>query len=396
MNKEFLLNESETFCMLPWLHLMMIPNGNMYPCCMSPIQYDVDDVNSYGSINDEFNVTINNEKFKQLRLNMLNEVKSSTCDLCYKTKGEYSLRTEMNTTFKHLFDETVALTNNDGSIDDFKMRYVDFRFSNVCNFKCRMCGPAYSSSWPDKHIHGTPRLVKPSDNANALEKLLEHIDYIEDIYFAGGEPLMMDEHYIVLEELIRRGRTNVHLRYSTNASKLMHRGTSVLDLWKRFDSIRVVASIDHYGERAEYIRTGTNWAVVEDNLKKIQQLPNIYFSINNTVTVYNYLTLNKFYEYMFDAGVLNKETVTGRVSHHLCYGPPHTIPMILPKHLKEIGAINNSTLPVDISSHIDTVNKEDIWEINKENFQFTTRIIDEARGESFVKVFPELAEMMNE
>ncbi len=394
MNKDFLLNESETFCILPWIHMMMIPNGNMYPCCVSPIQFETDDVNNYGNINDEFDVTINNEKFKQLRLNMLNEVKTSTCELCYKNPAGYTLRGEMNRTFEHVFDETVPLTKEDGSIDNFKMRYVDFRFSNVCNFKCRMCGPAYSSSWPELHIRGKPRLVKPDDNARALEKLLEHIDYIEDIYFAGGEPLMMDEHYIVLEELIRRGKTNVSLRYSTKASKLMHRGTSVIDMWKHFNSVRIVASIDHYGERAEYIRTGTEWGTVETNLKLIQQLPNVYFSINNTVTVYNYLTLNEFYEYMINQGFFNSDTAKHHVSHHLCYGPPHTTPMIMPKHLKDIGTIANSKLPVDLSDHINIVNAEDIWEANKENFQHTTKLIDKARGESFVKIFPELAEMM--
>jgi sulfatase maturation enzyme AslB (radical SAM superfamily) len=205
---------------------------------------------------------------------------------------------------------------------------------------------------------------------------------------------MMDEHYVVLEELIRRGKTHVNLRYSTNASKLTHRGTNVIDMWKQFDSVRIAASIDHYGERAEYIRTGTDWGTVETNLKFIQQLPNIYFSINNTVTVYNYLTLNKFYEYMINKGLLSKETINNHISHHLCYGPPHTTPMILPKHLKDIGTIANSKLPIDLSDHINIVNAEDIWEANKENFQHTTKLIDNARGESFVKIFPELAEMM--
>ncbi len=60
MNKDFLLNDSETFCMLPWIHMMMIPNGNMYPCCVAPIQFETDDVNNYGTINDDFDVTIRN------------------------------------------------------------------------------------------------------------------------------------------------------------------------------------------------------------------------------------------------------------------------------------------------------------------------------------------------
>jgi MoaA/NifB/PqqE/SkfB family radical SAM enzyme len=391
MNKDFLLKDSETFCILPWIHMMMIPNGSMYPCCMAEINYESKDPMAYGSVTDDFDVTINNEKFKQLRLNMLNEVKSPTCNLCYKTAADYTLRGEMNRTFEHVFDETVPLTNEDGSIDNFKMRYVDFRFSNVCNFKCRMCGPAYSSSWPDKHIHGTPTLIKPDDD-RVLEKLLEHIDYIEDIYFAGGEPLLMDEHYILLEELIRRGKTNVQLRYSTNASKLTHRGQSVIELWKHFPNIRVVASIDHYGDRAEYIRTGTVWGTVEENLKTIQSLPNVFFSISNTITVYNYLTLHEFYDYMIKAGIIQENDI--KISHHICYGPPHTVPMILPKHLKKIGSDRLRTLPIDLSSQINAVEAEDIWEVNKENFMHTTKLIDKARGESFVKVFPELAEMM--
>jgi hypothetical protein len=97
---------------------------------------------------------------------------------------------------------------------------------------------------------------------------------------------------------------------------------------------------------------------------------------------------------MINKGFFIRETAKHHISHHLCYGPPHTIPMILPKHLKDIGAIANSKLPVDLSDQINIVNAEDIWEANKENFQHTTKLIDEARGESFVKIFPELAEMM--
>jgi len=142
MDKDFLLNKSKTFCMFPWLHLNVTPHGSVYPCCSSDYTAPFDNVKN-NSLKDIFN----NEKMKQLRLNMLNEKKSSICDYCYKHEesSPFSFRKYSIEHFSKSFDELVTQTQADGSVPDFKMKYFDVRFSNICNMKCRTCGSEFSS-----------------------------------------------------------------------------------------------------------------------------------------------------------------------------------------------------------------------------------------------------------
>ena len=152
------------------------------------------------------------------------------------------------------------------------MRYFDIRSSNICNFKCRSCGTEFSmgpmgtgrqkniqSRWSN-HVH------VDDQKGTVLEEVLEQVDHIDLAYFAGGES-NNNEHYVILEEMIRKGRTDTILRYNTaNASTISYKQYDIFDLWKHFDRIELSCSIDRYGERAEVMRHGTDWARVEEKL----------------------------------------------------------------------------------------------------------------------------------
>ena len=193
MDKDFLLNGSKTFCMFPWVHLNIVPNGNVYPCCVGvssdPLGKITDDV--------KFDDIINNENFKELRNNMLADIPSNACTSCYDLeKFGNSFRKYANESFGHLIDEALDNTDSDGTLHDFKMRYCDVRFKNICNFKCRTCGPDYSSSWAleeNRHMGTKHKIYDLSTNTNILEEFLNHIPNVELVYFAGGEPLITDE-----------------------------------------------------------------------------------------------------------------------------------------------------------------------------------------------------------
>jgi organic radical activating enzyme len=128
------------------------------------------------------------------------------------------------------------------------------------------------------------------------EQLIPHLDYVEQIYFAGGEPLMMDEHYNILDELERRGRFDVRLIYNTNFTHVKLKDRTVFDYWKRFKSVAVGASLDAMGPRAEYIRKGTVWDQVERNrAQMIAVCPNVDFYISPTLSIMNALHLPDFH-----------------------------------------------------------------------------------------------------
>ena len=49
------------------------------------------------------------------------------------------MRMRANESWKHHVEDSMSRTNPDGSVEDMKLPYWDFRFSNICNFKCRSC-----------------------------------------------------------------------------------------------------------------------------------------------------------------------------------------------------------------------------------------------------------------
>lgn len=401
MDKEFLLNQSKTFCMFPWLHLNVTPKGDIYPCCSN------DYTQPFGNTKEiTLKEAFNSPKMKELRLDMLNERKNKICDFCYKHEeaGPYSFRNYSKEQFSKHFDDIVPTTKEDGTVEDFKMRYYDIRFSNICNFKCRTCGSEFSSQWglemnknfDPKH----PILIHADDEkGDLLKEALTHVEHIDLAYFAGGEPLITDEHYTILEEMIRLGRTDITLRYNTNASNIKYKKHDVLDLWKHFRKIELSCSVDHYGERAEYMRKGTDWGKVESNLLTFRDLDYVVFQINTVFSIYNYLTLGDFYSYLQSKNIIRENDWYH--SLYLAVHPNYYCAKSLPKLLKTEAEkkarewrdanINMKTcLTNHIVDAINFANERDTWAETKDKFFQHTRSIDRIRDESFWKTFPEL------
>jgi organic radical activating enzyme len=144
----------------------------------------------------------------------------------------------LNDEFKEFYDECMENTNDDGSLKEFKMRYFDIRFSNICNFKCRTCGGGFSSQWEQEDLKSKvtyARVFPKNDNPDFLQDIVEQVPNLKTAYFAGGEPLITEEHYILLEEMIRTKKSDhIQLRYNTNMSNLKFKNKDLLALWKHF------------------------------------------------------------------------------------------------------------------------------------------------------------------
>lgn len=400
IDKEFLLNESKVFCMFPWVHLNVTPKGDIYPCCSN------DYSTPYGNTKEvSLKEAFNSDKMKELRLDMLNERKNDICKFCYKHEeaGPHSFRNYSKEQFAKHFDEIVPTTKEDGTVEEFKMHYFDIRFSNICNFKCRTCGSEFSSQWGAEmnkfFVKDHPIVIHADKEGNLLRECLEQVEHIDLAYFAGGEPLITDEHYVMLEEMIRKGRTDIVLRYNTNASNIKYKSYDVLDLWKHFKRVELSCSVDHYGERAEWLRKGTDWGVVESNLLKFRELDYISFQMNTVFSIFNYLTISEFYQYLTDKNIIRREDWYH--SLYLAVHPSYYSAKSLPKHLKVIAKEkakfwadsnqdNGTSLSRLIYDAINFADESDTWDDNKSKFLQHTRSIDRIRDENFWEVFPEL------
>jgi MoaA/NifB/PqqE/SkfB family radical SAM enzyme len=304
--EEFLLKDSKTFCIYPWIHLHAYPTGEAYPCCHAEMAYPVGNTRF-----KTLEAIYRDAPMRELRKDMLNERPNPACGRCYEQEesGFFSGRKSAN---KHHGHHIKRIDD-----DKFQMSYWDIRFSNLCNLSCRSCGHIFSSSWyADQAALAGPEWKSKNKVLNYAgrtetdiwEQLVPHLDYVEQIYFAGGEPLMMEEHYNILEELERRGRFDVRLIYNTNFTHVKLKDRYVFDYWKKFDSVAVGASLDAMGPRAEYIRRGTDWAVVEQNrIQMLETCPNVDFYISPTVSILNALHVTDFHKNWADRGLLRPQ-----------------------------------------------------------------------------------------
>lgn len=313
--------ENNTFCVMPWLHLHAWPNGEAYLCCIGDTgnpESVVGDI-SKDSIAD----IMNNDKMKSIRKDMLAGKKIPNCKNCYKVddiKG-YSWRKGFNEQFEDVIPSILENTAEDGTIDP-KLLYVDFRFSNLCNLECRTCGGELSSSiantegrefsgnyiekLKDKGVYSKGNIIAFSKaNEQFTDDLKQYLPDTRCFYFAGGEPLMQKEHFEVLSYIHDNKWFDKELRYSTNLSNLVYKKTDLVELWKDFDNVWIMCSIDHVGEKLEHIRQNVN---SERLWKNFDRLVDTHFKLSITfvVSIYNIYYLDEFYQYLDDNNYLER------------------------------------------------------------------------------------------
>ena len=138
-----------------------------------------------------------------------------------------------------------------------------------------------------------------------MEEFDPMLEHIEQIYWAGGEPIMMDEHWGIMNRLVEMGKTDIRIFYNTNFTTLNYKGQNVLDLWKNFDNISVGASLDAEGPRGEYQRKGTKWDDVVNNIEQLRERsPEVDFYVSATVSAYNAWHITDFHKSWVEKGYL--------------------------------------------------------------------------------------------
>jgi organic radical activating enzyme len=295
------LTGSPSFCVLPWIHLATRPNGDMRICCVA---------NASGADSGDYTVGLvkmedgqpanfshnlpteafNNDYMKSVRRTMLAGEVPASCSKCFKEEQEgIASKRIWETGTWHLQEqidikELIAETEEDGSVP-YNLKYLDLRLGHTCNLKCIMCSPHDSSMWVPEHKKVFPifqsSLIKKQmdwkanefnnywhENPEFWQQIYEQIPNIKQLYFAGGEPLLIKEHKIFLQEIIRRGYADkISLRYNTNGILV---NEEIIAIWEQFKKVKVGISLDAIGDRVNYIRYPTDWKVVEENLWRLE------------------------------------------------------------------------------------------------------------------------------
>ena len=401
--------QTKSYCPLPWSHLHISAKGDVLPCCIG--NWDL----PLGNINEQsFDEIWQGDKINKMRKALIDDKKVPECSTCYLKEKDsgFSLRHDNINNFHEVSKEMVLSTNEDGSAPLAKPVYWDIRFSNICNMRCRMCGHFSSSKWfadaESLTKDGLSNYSTDSDTAiihgveeseKLLNRLEEYLPYVKEIYFAGGEPLFMEEHYTIMNKLIEMGLTDIFIRYNSNMSIMKYKKTNVIDLWKKFSNVYCAASIDTYGDRAENIRKDTDWNVIEKNIGLIKtNAPDVWVTIAPTIQIMNAYSVCELNEQWITNGWVNRWSM----SWNILSNPGFFNIQYLPDHMKEeIETIWRSHLKwLDINKSApaaQTINTAIKW-MNSGTFNADkliemcehTKRIDLLRGEDTRATFPEL------
>ena len=282
---------NKTFCMAPWTHTYLSPQTERRMCCASrePAQSFKQYIDTGNDAKEYKPLTLkehwNSEHMKSVRLRMMAGEELSECQVCdHKLLNTDVYRSYWNQLFKDRVDEAYQSTDETGATTMQTISF-DYRFNNLCNFKCRMCGDMLSSSWEAESRknktwtkESQPWMASPLreqiikfQDTQVVQEFVEAVETktIKEIYWCGGEPLMWDMHWKAMQRIIELGfAKEVYVRYNTNLSRTSFKGTKLFDLLPQFQDWQICSSLDGTGEVGEYIRDGLNYEQWLRNFKE--------------------------------------------------------------------------------------------------------------------------------
>ncbi|PLW76634.1 hypothetical protein C0081_13655 [Cohaesibacter celericrescens] len=322
---------------MPFLGLHVGTKGEISPCCEFDGEWGNVSNTVFNSARQSIQAVADRDAF------IRGDGRSvRPCWKCFEQEnaGGTSLRQKFNHDFAKFLPEH---SESGGVLNELSSRsgpaYLDIRFSNLCNFKCRSCWHGSSSSWfKDAKDLGTnlgerAEIRSISSTAHLLEQIEPQLDSLRHVYFAGGEPLMIAENYRLLEILITRKRTDIELAYNTNGSVLELAKSSMLELWGHFPKVTVELSVDATRpEAASLIRSGFSFDIFTRNAMAIRmQCPHVKLRFGITVSALNLQELPR---------TLNDLRMScgagpGDFSIHALQSPNYMRPSVLPKKIKK-------------------------------------------------------------
>lgn len=402
------LGADDAFCIMPFVHLHITHDGAVTPCCQAPTAAAL----SFGNINQQSIESIwNGPGLQQFRSRMHAGQRDERCHGCYSKEadGWVSLRSITN----HKYADQIPRLRS-GPLAAAPVPapiYVDVRFSNYCNFRCRICGPVSSSAWHQDAVAlgwvapGSPARSKCADDPAQLWRQLRQLaPNLQEVYFAGGEPMLMEEHYQLLEMLIELGNTRVKLQYNSNFSTLDFKSWDAPSLWRNFSDVTVSASLDGMGPRGEYQRSNQRWTDVLAHRARLRRdAPHVKFLITPTVSLFNSLHLPDFNKTAVADGLIGAfdfiPSLLQRPAEYSIQALPPALKVqarrLIEDHLIWLEGQDGDLAPrsfvlqqwANVLRYLDAASSAQLIP----QFLAKTATLDRLRGEDFAATFPELA-----
>jgi len=389
--------ENTTWCSMAWMHQFIDPQGRVKPCCRFSMPKDIEQENNLNkqSLSDIFYGDFMND----VREKMINNQQVPGCIRCYQEEasGKFSLRERYN---------QMPELHPDNLIDDLSkpdIRWMELAISNDCNLVCRMCDSRYAWKWfeDEKELYGTT-FSKDKFTKSDIGSIDKFLDKIVHIKFTGGEPLIIPDHFKLLDKLSQQDNVgSIYLNYSTNLT--INPKQDTIDKWKKFKYIEFACSFDGIGPTWELIRYPSKWETAEkvtQNFLKMTNDIDCRVGLRSSISVNNILNMPE----AFDWWIQNwNEYASTTFSENNWINPTHvTFPnylstTVLPTKYKDIIAkkLDNrkndfgNTIKNSLESQINYMySKDDTYLMPK--LKEYTQHFDAKRKQDFFIANPEL------
>ena len=384
------------------MHLQIETTGDAQLCCVAHASQG-----SPGNVHSESITRMFESTYiNAVRRQMLDGTWPADCSACRDREalGLQSFRQSSNGHNPELFEKLV-----EKAPPAPRVRSLDLRLNNICNFKCRFCYGFNSNRWFHEHnlvFPGNP-MTQKYQGFDRLPSFWDDFDRnlihdLDTIHLAGGEPLLMDAHYRLLEKLIAAGRTGVKLQYDTNLSRLKFKHWDVLELWKQFPHVELSMSLDGVGPKGEYIREGLHYETWLDNARRVgREVPHVSRRLHFVVCILNVIDFPEHFKAIAAAHVVEPGWMTLTFLNWPAYLNVQVLtPELKRKAERNLRELLSSGLEIapatrsQIHALIEFLNAADLSEEYRNEFAERTRILDRARGQNAAELFPDLAPML--
>ena len=252
--KEYFLHDA--VCPLPWTGVFVYPDGNIKNCAISGTKLgNLHQTPLRELLHSPLNV--------EIKTDMLNHVRHPRCNACYKVENLSDSTTQTNSLSNRAWYKKHGAKNLNLYSDpnNFELKVLDLRWRNTCNLACVYCSPNLSSRWADE-LKDTRYTI----NEHVLEEnkkyIFQHVENIDHVYLAGGEPLLINENLELLE-LLSEKNPEVEIRINTNLSVVDNK---IFKKLLTFKNVKWTVSVEATGGEYEYIRYPGNWQQFYNNL----------------------------------------------------------------------------------------------------------------------------------
>jgi uncharacterized Fe-S cluster-containing radical SAM superfamily protein len=443
---------SPTFCMAKWHHTSIYLHTGQTHSCYHPPPHAI----ALDEIKENPSALHNTLHKKKERALMLVGEKPDGCKYCWNIEslGEDYISDRMIKTSAIYTPERLEEIKHSKWNDNYNPEYIEVAFSNECNFKCGYCHPASSTSFQTEiKVHGPYSKVKNHTlNIEWLKPYEEEVNPYIDAWWrwwpemsktlnilriTGGEPLMHSSTWKLFELLKQDPKPNLVLNLNSNLGvktkwvEKLSNNVNILTESKSIKGFKLFSSMDTWGPRAEYIRTGLNLTLWEKNLDHFIRSTKSEVSIMCTFNILSVTSFNEFLKKILEwRKIYNDviETVDDKNKHNTTHRkvrfdtPYLKEPLqydmhILPKEdfLKYfddiLKFINDNRDDADITKFSDmeyekfrrvrdyyanvTYPEDRVLEGRKDFYQWFTEY-DRRRKTNFLETFPEMEEFFKE